>query len=184
MKKIIINIAISLAITGIGILTYHTLIRENVKIAYIKTGTLLNSYKGMSEANEQFNKELQALQANIDTLKRRYELIKEKMETTTSSEEKSDLSYQLGVAEYEYNNYRTTAQQQLEARKQTIQTDVINKINSFIQDYGKENNYTIIFGATEQGSILYGQEQEDLTDLILKKLNKNYSNEESKIENE
>ena len=62
----------------------------------------------MIEANEQFNKELQAVQANIDTLKRRYENIKNK------------------------------------------------------KDYGKKNNYIIIFGATEQGSILYGQEKKDL----------------------
>ena len=30
------------------------------------------------------------------------------------------------------------------------------------KDYGKKNNYIIIFGATEQGSILYGQEKKDL----------------------
>ena len=35
-------------------------------------------------------------------------------------------------------------------------------------------NYNIIFGATEQGSILYGKEQKDLTDIVLKELNEDY----------
>ncbi len=48
---------------------------------------------------------------------------------------------------------------------------------------GKENNYNIIFGATDQGSILYGKEQKDLTDIVLKELNEDYTTKIGKKEN-
>ncbi len=176
MKKIIINIVISLIITICVIFMYHTIFRKEMKLAYIKTGVLLNDYKGMLIANEQFNKDLQAVQANIDTLKSRYEQLKMK-ESKITPDEKTDWAKQLAIAEYEYNNYLTTAQQQLEERKNTLRAEVVNKINLFIQDYGKEHNYIIIFGATDQGSILYGHEQKDLTEIILKELNEDYSKE-------
>ena len=184
MKQKILNIVISLVITGIGILTYHALFRNEVKLAYIRTGVILNDYQGMIKANEQFQKELQAVQANVDTLKRRFEQIKKDKESATTPEETSDLSYQLGIAEYEYNNYSTTAQKEMQERQVALRDEVVNQINSFVKDYGKKNNYNIIFGATDQGSILYGQEQKDLTDLILKELNEIYSKGGSKTENE
>ena len=176
MKQKIINIAIYLTITVAGIFIYHTLFRTEVKLAYIKTGVLLNEYKGMKKASEQFNMDLQTVQANIDTLKRRYEQLKMK-ESEIKPNEKTEWAKQLGVAEYEYNNYRTTAKQQMEERRNQLNTEVINKINSFIKDYGKENDYTLIFGSTDQGSILFGHEPHDITDIILKKLNEEYTRE-------
>lgn len=179
MKQKILSIAIYLTITIVGIFLYHSFFRKEVKLAYIKTGVLLNDYKGMKMANEQFNKEVQAVQANIDTLKRRYEQLKMK-ESNITPDEKTNWTKQLAIAEYEYNNYRATAQKQMEERKMKLRTEVVNHISSFIYDYGKEHNYTIILGSTDQGSILYGQEQKDLTDIILKELNENYSNEARK----
>ena len=178
MKQKILNIAIYLTITLVAIIVYHTFFHNEVKLAYVRTGIILNEYKGMIDASEQFNKELQTVKANSDTLKRRYEVLK-KMESEISPDEKTDWTKQLAIAEYEYNNYRTTAQQQLEERKTILRAEVLQKINSFIQDYGKENNYTIILGATDQGSILYGKEQEDLTETMLKILNEQYKNEVS-----
>jgi len=176
MKQKILNIAIYLTITVAGIFIYHSLFRKEVKLAYIKTGVILSNYTGMKMATEQLNKELETVQANIDTLKRRYEQLKMK-ESEIKPNEKTEWAKQLGVAEYEYNNYRASAQQQMEERRNQLNTEVINKINSFIKDYGKENDHDIIFGATDQGSILYGKEPQDITDIILKKLNEEYTSE-------
>ena len=173
MKQKILNIVINLTITIVAIIVYHTFFLNEVKLAYVKTGVLFNDYKAMIEANEQFNKELQVAQASMDTLKRKYEQLREQ-EATIEPEKKSDWSYQLGIAEYEYKNYSTTAQQKMQERQQELTTAVVNEINSFIQDYGNKNGYTIIFGATNEGNILYGEEQEDLTEIILEKLNEQY----------
>jgi len=173
MKQKILNIAIYLAITIVGIFLYHTFFHKEVKLAYIRTAVLLNDYEGMKMANEQFNKEVQVVQANIDTLKRRYEQLKKK-ESEITADKKTDWTKQLAISEYEYNNYRATAQKQMEERKIALRTEVGNQINLFIQDYGKEHNYKIIFGTTNEGNILYGEEQEDLTEIILEKLNENY----------
>jgi len=140
-------------------------------------------YKGIIIANEQFNNDLQIVQSNIDSLKKNYEKLKEE-ESSITSKEKTEFLYQLVKAEYEYNNYRRAALQQLEKRKTAMETKIVEDINNFIEAYGKENNYELIFGATNQGSIVFGKKQKDLTNIILKKLNEKYDKEVSKVENE
>ena len=51
---------------------------------------------------------------------------------------------------------------------------VYNKVNNFIERFGKKNGYDIIFGANGQGSILYVQNKTDITDKIIEELNKEY----------
>ena len=52
--------------------------------------------------------------------------------------------------------------------------DAVEKINSYIADYGKKHYYKMILGATMDGNILYADEQDDLTQNILKDLNDIY----------
>jgi len=56
-----------------------------------------------------------------------------------------------------------------------IKTDsLIKKVKEFVANYGKQNGYTFILGSNEAGSVMYGEEQYDLTELILEALNTSY----------
>ncbi|RYF87208.1 MAG: OmpH family outer membrane protein, partial [Chitinophagaceae bacterium] len=68
-------------------------------------------------------------------------------------------------------------------RQQQLTSDVLAKINSYIQEYGKDKGFKIIFGTTTEGNILYGLDEDDLTETILTNLNSQYkSNLEESIE--
>jgi outer membrane protein len=47
-------------------------------------------------------------------------------------------------------------------------------VNGFIESFGEKNQYKLILGTTESGSILYGNKGDDLTDEITKNLNEQY----------
>jgi len=51
---------------------------------------------------------------------------------------------------------------------------VINDINDFVKDYGKNHGYPIIFGAGGNGNIMYAEEASDLTGEVLEGLNAQY----------
>lgn len=171
MKNLIIAFTVSLFITASGIFIYHIITRQ--KTAYVKIGVVLQKYQGMLDANKQFASELSVVQGNVDTLRSRYENLKSQ-ERSISPSGKAEWGYRVGVAEKEYMQYSDAADKQLQQRQQQLTADVLNTVNTYIQEYGKDKNFKMIFGTTTDGSILYGEEQDDLTETILQELNARY----------
>lgn len=175
MRNTLINVFLTLIISvGIvwGFQKYNS-----PKIGYIKSATILQDYKEMIENSEQFNNELKIVQTNLDTLKTRYEKLKEQ-EPLITEKEKNNWSYRLGIAQNEFEKYNQQASEQMQARRAELTKKVLEKINDLIQKYGKENNYKLILGTTEEGSILYGVEKDDLTQTILTLLNDAYQSKD------
>lgn len=170
-KTILTSITISILCAILVVLGYNKWLTP--KIGYIRSGVILQEYKGMVDATSKFNKEMEAAQVNADTLRRRYEAVKGR-EGNVSAKDKKDWSYQMGVAKNEYDKYQDQFYKQMEQRKAQLSQSVLSEINTYIQDYGKKNHYRFIFGTTNEGSILYGKEDVDLTETILKDLNAKY----------
>ncbi|MDJ1486052.1 OmpH family outer membrane protein [Cytophagaceae bacterium YF14B1] len=162
-KNLLSGIAIGLVLNLLVLGIYHFSFKE--KIAYVKTGVILEKYSGMKQANDQFQQELKSVQQTADTLRARYETLK------NANQKTADWGYKLGVAERDFQQYSQNAQQQLQQKQQQLTADVLDRVNSFIENYGKKNGYKIILGTTQDGSLLYGEPGADLTDQILSELN-------------
>ena len=64
-------------------------------------------------------------------------------------------------------------QQQLQGEFQTEIDSVIVKVKDFVKDYGKTNGYTYILGTSDAAAtVMYGSDENDLTQTILDLLNK------------
>lgn len=170
MKKILISIIISLILTVVLIYAYDTFYNKKDKIAYIRLGLVLQEYEGMKEADQQYAQELSVVQANIDTLRNRYE----KAASMNDSENSAEELYIINILRNEYETYNNTAYQQMQDRKNELTQNIVKKVNSFIEDYGKKHEYKMIFGATTAGSIMYGHESDDLSDIIIEMLNQEF----------
>lgn len=171
IRTLVISISLSVVISIAFTLGYSHY--NNNKIGYIKSAIILKDYKAMIAATDQFNEELKVVQANLDTLRIRYETLKAG-ENNITSKEKGDWAYHLGKAQTEYEKYNEQASQQMQGRRNELTNKVLESINSFIQTYGKEHHYQLILGTTEDGSILYGEEGDDLTADVLNELNHIY----------
>lgn len=143
------------------------------KIGYIKSGVLLNKYKGMEAANAKFQDELKLALTNYDTLKSRYELLMS-MNGNIAPAQKKEWQYRLTVAKTELEKYNTQSAEQMELRKQELTKNILDQINKFVEQYAKDNKYDFILGTTDDGSILYAIDKKDLTETVLLKLNEQY----------
>lgn len=85
----------------------------------------------------------------------------------------------------ERENALMAKQQELRQQQQTVGgalndqstkaiDSIITVVKDFVAQYGKENNYTYIFGSTEAANIMYAKEGEDITDELLTELNEAY----------
>ena len=80
----------------------------------------------------------------------------------------------LGNKQQQINNYQQAIQKQIQEEDKKASQTIINDINDYVKEYGKKHRYQIIFGASGSGNIMYADEGTDLTQDVLKGLNKEY----------
>jgi outer membrane protein len=83
----------------------------------------------------------------------------------------------LSNKQQQINSYQKAIQGKIQEEDQKASQTVINDINDYVKEYGKEHSYRIIFGASGSGNVMYADEASDLTDEILEGLNSEYKGE-------
>ena len=51
---------------------------------------------------------------------------------------------------------------------------LLSKVKKTIKEYGKDKGYSFILGANDGGSVLYGKDNKDITEDVVKYLNSKY----------
>ncbi len=162
----------------IGMLTlFATVYPDSTKVAYVRTDEILNKYQGMAEARSAFQSKAGTWQSRVDTLKaelevavKNYEAVKVSLTNNKRSEREKNLQAQ----QEQLYRYTQAVSKKAEAEDQKLTEGVLTQINAFLEVYGKQHGYSIIFGANGGGNIVYGNEAKDLTNEVLIELNRSY----------
>lgn len=167
MKKIILLITLVVCFASC----------EQEKTAFIDNTKLFNEYQEKIDIEARLKSKGEKYQKRVDSISRAFQA--EKIDFSSKAE-----SMPQKKAQEQYNAIMQKEQvlsQQLQIENQSLQQEsqakvdsLIKKVRAFVKDYGKKNQYSYIFGNTESGSVLYGQEAKDITDAVLKELNESY----------
>jgi outer membrane protein len=150
------------------------------KIAYIRSSDLVYGYLGMEDAHREYEEKSKIWQSNADTLQQEYKHSLDEYavkKAKLSKEEKEQMEKSLQEQQQTLVNYMQTVKSQAKEEDEKITQEVLNQVNSFVEEYGKNNGYKIILGTTLSGSLLYGEDGMDITKEVLSALNKNYKGE-------
>ncbi|WP_417873531.1 OmpH family outer membrane protein [Xanthomarina gelatinilytica] len=152
-------------------------VNSSSKQVYVDVNKLIDGYKRTKVVRADFEKKAKTLNANVDSLMgdwqnelKIYEKERSKM-STKELELKQEL---LGNKQQQINNYQQAVQKQIQEEDKKATQTVVNDINDFVKEYGENNGYELIFGASGSGNIMYASKGADLTDDILKGLNKEF----------
>lgn len=148
------------------------------RIAYIETAKLMVGFSEAAQAerelkaeNEKWQTELKVLQ---DTLAAHVELMSKEYDRATP-QRKKELQDILSASNQKVNNFNQANIAKMEKLHSEKMKGVIEKVNIYVQEYGKKHRYSIIFGTVQGGSILYGNNARyDITEEIIKGLNARY----------
>lgn len=174
MNKLALPLAVLALVASIG---SYFLLQSSNELVYVDVNQLLDGYKRTKVEREVFNKKTNVLKANVDSLVTNWqsELQNYEKERASMSKKEIELKQQLlNNKQQQLNNYQQAIQKQIQEEDQKMTQTVINDINSFVKEYGKENGYPIIFGAGGTGNIMYAEETSDLTNKVLEGLNNHY----------
>lgn len=178
MKKTHLLIAVNLLIT-VAAFTYF-FVGTAEKVAYVDSNSLLSQYQGMIDARADFQKLSSQWQARIDTLAMdvQNELKRHEKEVAKMTKKEKGLSEQLiRSKQQQLVSYQKAIQDKASQQDAEMTQSVINDMNAYIQEYGKQKSYKIIFAATNVGNILYAHEGVNITEEVVEGLNSKYRGE-------
>jgi outer membrane protein len=147
------------------------------RVGYVNSMELVNGYMGMKEARNLYQNKSQSWQSNLDTLKLDFQKAVSRYHNDQpglSAAERRTREEALQKMQANLVQYSSGIQENARQEDEKITQGVLNQINSFVQQYGKEKGYTVILGTTLSGSLLYGEEKADITKEVLQALNQSY----------
>ena len=159
---------------------------NETKIAYVDVEEVIKEYKGTKDAEKEVSKKSDELKAQLDAMAADYQkqvndyyAQAKKM----SNKKRQETEQALGQQQQILAQRQQEAQQQVQKEGQEKMDEINESVVDFVADYAKTNRYTYILGTSEQTkTVLYGQKENDITDIILDALNDDYKKNGTKKE--
>ncbi|HMC01229.1 MAG TPA: OmpH family outer membrane protein [Flavobacteriaceae bacterium] len=150
---------------------------QQQKIGFVDNAKLINDYQEKMDLEDKLQTKINAFQKRTDSLRQAFQLEINEAELKARKMSQGDLqklSQELQQKEQVLSQRVQFEQQQITQESQATNDSLIKKVKDFVQNYGKANGYTYILGSNEAGSVMFGTEENDLTQTILDALNKSY----------
>lgn len=168
MKFIKLNHFLMVVITILIAVIIYILTKDESKIPFVKLSDVYKEFK--------LTKELEA----------KYTLIENKKKNTLDSldfEAKKYAAsplYNKSIYEVMVQNYierRSEFDKSSEELSQMYEDMIWKQINTYVEKYGKENNFEYILGAQGSGTVMYAKPSNEVTKEFIKYLNASYEGE-------
>lgn len=155
--------------------------QEQQKIAYIDNAKVVNEFKKKVDFEKKFQVKVAAFNKKADSLEKAIQIEAQLFQAKAGkmSQKNAETEYQALLQKKQMQDY------QLQSEEQTLQGEgqkqidtLIKEVKAFVKDYGKTNGYTYILGANDAGSVMYGTESNDITQVVIDALNAELKKEE------
>ena len=152
---------------------------QEVKIGYTNIELLLvympeakQMEQQLDTYQKQISEQLQAKQAHGQN--RLEEYLRKKEANLLSAEEDEKWQEELQKLDAEITQFASEGEADLLAKREELLTPILEKLQKAIDDVAKEKGYTYLLNQTNSSgvsTILYGPEENDVTEDVMKKLN-------------
>ncbi len=144
------------------------------KTGYVNNTKVVSDFKEMKAAQEKWTKRNNEVRAELEEKAKQFQIEVEGYKNimkSMSAANREKKEQELMVKQQGLQREQQAKMQEIQQGSQAEIDSIIGKVKNFIEDYGKKNGYTYIYGDTETSNILYGKEELNLTDKILAELN-------------
>lgn len=177
--QIIVIVVLSITVVKVNELLFNES-KENVefKIGFVETNKLMLGFSEANKANKEFEMVSKEFETNLkalqDSVQAQMDFMSKEFDKATD-EKKLEMQKKLRKFNDDLNRYQQFGMQENVKKHQEKMTKVYEKVNTYIEEYSKDNGYSLILGSTNNGSILYGKDcPENITNVLVKGLNLRY----------
>ncbi len=140
------------------------------KSGFVQGSKLYNEFAMTKELTKNLEINTQVKNQILDSLKLNIKQLEMKLNATPTDELLQQ--YELKKQEYLYKS--KLFNEETQSLQQTYTEQSLTQINQYIMEFGKAHQYEYIFGANGNGSIMYADEQNDITEQVLTYVNDKY----------
>lgn len=148
------------------------------KIVYVDNSYVINEYQEKKDIEAKYQLKVNSYNKKRDSIGQALQLEYQsfQLKSKSLSEQDAQSQYQVLMQKQQMLQQQFQAEEQQIAKASQTEIDsLISKVKTFIKKYGEDNNYTYILGTSDgAASVLYGKEENNISETILKALNKNY----------
>ncbi|GGD22309.1 OmpH family outer membrane protein [Flavobacterium orientale] len=188
MKKTIVLLSAIIALTSCNSNTSDNKETPNasgIKTAYVDTAKLMDENLEAKDIKSKYD-------ALLEEKGKKFDAEVAQFQSEAANFEKNAQQYgmqwaQTKGAELRKKEQYLAQQEQLIVREAQLEgskemDSLVKRIRVVIKDYGKEKGYDYIYGTGESATVLYGKEENDLTQEFIKMLNDKYTATSKKVE--
>jgi len=142
--------------------------------AYVEIGVLYDKFNMTNDLDKEFftvesqkKNELDSFNVELKKLENQFHSESDQTKKAAIQEEYNALMIRVQELTSVYNNSNNSLKEQMNSQ-------IYGRINEYVNEYGKKNNYDIILGANGTGNVMYGSMGKNITEDVLKFINKRY----------
>lgn len=154
---------------------------QQQKIGFIDNAEVLEKYQSKIDLEADINAQIQAFQQTTDSLRQAFQLEINDAEIQArkmSQAQIQKLSQELQGKEQRLSQQVQFQQNQIAEQSRSKNDSIVKQLKDYVENYGKKNGFSYILGSNEAGSVIYGEEVNDLTQIIIDGLNAEYNKED------
>ena len=150
-------------------------------IAFINVDTLFKNYEYYEELNA--NLEIRKatlekeLQNRVSGFQNEVNNFQQTVNNLTIAQARA-LQEDLTKKEQNLMQYQQQLTQQLSQEEAKVQLDLYDKIASYLDQYGRDNDFQLVLGYQKGGAVFYASDSLNITQQVLGGLNTDYQNEQ------
>ena len=167
IKKIALTVSVILVLASVT--SFITLNR--LKVAYVNTYSVYNEFKLKKELEEKLNKTQLTRKVLLDSLRVKIQMAS--INKSKSDDKEFYIRMENMKQMYFEKEKQYTEENTAQAQKYT--DEVWQQLNQYIKEYGTENGYDYIMGATGEGNLMFAKEQHDISKELIQYVNEKYN---------
>lgn len=171
MIKKYLNVLMFVVVFAAILSCYFILESKIPKVAYVDIEKVYNEFSMKKELESKLINVQQARKLILDSLKIELNALSQNIK---SEKDVANIqNFQFKKQEYLLKEERFNEDNQ--ATTDSYNSQIWKQIKQYVKDYGKQNAYTIISGADETAVVLYGDENVNITETVIKYVNERYA---------
>jgi outer membrane protein len=171
MKKYKIFLGLSIVAMCIFMVLAGVNLGGAPRVAYVDNAKLFESFVGKKEMEARLKKQEGSAQAVLDSM----QLDIKAMEAKLMDKHDAGLKDRYQQKAMAFLQMQEEFMGKHESLGQQYTNEIWNQINQYVQDYGKLHKYDFIYGASGTGSMMYADEDFDITEKVLQYVNNRYA---------
>lgn len=144
------------------------------KIGIVDLPFLYASFDYQKELKIQFDNQVKSISQKEDSLEQYMNLYEKELITATEFNDNDknvlfEREYKKYLSGKEYYAYQT------DSLSKDFTQKIWKQLNSYVEEFGKENDYLMIVGTQGDGNVMYVKESANITNELIEYVNKKYN---------